>query len=279
MYGKVVDIEKLARYAGSEWPNIYFLEDDTKGLDGCVDCGGLIDGEYLDEVGLDESVLGKENPVLEICRYLLENAYSLFVSLGEIESMEEFGETGKYYIGDEKVEIDVEELFRKPKVFKTDNKVEFFTEWDVKYLDESKYRICSNDCRHCFYCLDEEFEYTIAFPATEDKKFNRNLITPEIRRAMEMAKIKHGIDFMEDNFDVVMAAENEFRGYTSGFYGVFVKNIDGKNLMDYGYLSEVGGPVCFVGPSLDFYHLDDIESDDDIKKTFIKLIDGEDIYE
>ena len=45
--------------------------------------------------------------------------------------------------------------------------------------------------------------------------------------------------------------------------------------MDYGYVNEALGPL---GPALDFYKLDEIEGKDEVKKTFIKLIDDADIY-
>ena len=277
MNSKEVSIEKLVTYANAEWPHIYFFKNDTKGSDGCVDNGGLISGNYLNDVGLDQSILGNENAELEICKYLLENDYKLFFSLGMIEDMSEYGQELGNYLINEKIEIniDIEKLFRKPKVFNAKNKVEFFNEWDNKYLNQKTYRICPNQCRSCFYCLDEEFKYIIAFPKTNSDEYNHDILPDGLYRRLDIPRLNHSVEFMKKHQDIYKKVEDEFRGYETGAYGVFVNQINGKNLIDYGYVNEALGPL---GPALDFYKLDEIEGEDEVKKTFIKLIDDADIY-
>lgn len=277
MHDKEASIEKLVEYADSEWPHIYFFKDDIKCSDGCVDSNGLISGNYLEEVGLDETILESENAELELCKYLLKNDYELFFSLGRIEDMSEYGgNKGSYLINDEiEIIIDLEGLFRKPKIFKTKNNVEFFNMWDKKYLDEKTYRICPGDCKSCFYCLDDEADYVIAFPKTDEDKYDPDILPDGLQGVLTSNMLFQKVEFMKEHCDIIEKIDDEFLGYEMGAYGVFIKQIEGKNLMDYGYVNEALGPV---GPALDFYKLDEIECEDEVKKTFINLIDDADIY-
>ena len=214
---------------------------------------------------------------MELCKYLLKNDYELFFSLGRIEDMSEYGgNKGSYLINDEiEIIIDLEGLFRKPKIFKTKNNVEFFNMWDKKYLDEKTYRICHGDCKSCFYCLDDEADYVIAFPKTDGDKYDPDILPDGLQGILTSNMLFQKVEFMKKHCDIIEKIDDEFLGYEMGAYGVFIKQIGGKNLMDYGYVNEALGPV---GPALDFYKLDEIEGEDEVKKTFINLIDDADIY-
>ena len=304
MYDKKVNLEKLCEYADFEYPHIFVIsKKDDHTPDGCIDgFDGLLKEKYFGNYGLNESlILNNEKPTLKACEELLKNDYQLFFNLGMIEHMGDWGDDkGKYYI-DETIEIslDFEKLFKKYKIFESSKKVIITDTWDDKYLDNSKYKICLDKCDNCSYCHDDELESEIVFFWNDEEFILHDLIDSRIYRQIDLNVIQDRIGLMErlvpsmksgnlkdimDSEDDLSALEflhqkdEEFKGYTSGYYGVYVQKENNKYLCDYGYCSEEAGVVCFVGPDFTFYHLDEIETNDEVKKTFVQLLDDGDFY-
>ena len=70
--------------------------------------------------------------------------------------------------------------------------------------------------------------------------------------------------------------EDELEGkpYDTGEFGVFVKKIDGKYYAEYAIYKITPGVVCFVGYTIDFQELGEIDSDDSIGLFIKKNLDN-----
>lgn len=110
MNKRQVNLEKVIGSLGENiFPNIiYFMNGVNQGKDGDVDGSndglyqGLVRGEGIEELGIDKSVLESENPILELCKIILDKKGTLFFGLGLLSS-EDFSEV---YVDDEWIEID-----------------------------------------------------------------------------------------------------------------------------------------------------------------------------
>ena len=80
MSDKKINLEKVIGSLGENiFPNIiYFMKGVNSGKDGNVDGSedglyqGLVRGEGIDELDIDKSVLESENPILELCKIILD---------------------------------------------------------------------------------------------------------------------------------------------------------------------------------------------------------------
>ena len=94
MYEKEVDLKKLSKFASNESPNIHYFKNEDR-IKGYVDADGLIKGNDLEKLEIDDSILNTENPIEELCKYLLDNDYELFFNLGIVEDLSEYNITDK----------------------------------------------------------------------------------------------------------------------------------------------------------------------------------------
>lgn len=155
MADKKINLEKVICNLGENFfPNIhYFMNGFHKGSDGSVDGSndklykGLVHGEGLDELSIDESVLESEKPILELCKIILEKGGTLFFGLGLI-----YYEGGSEVIIDEEYSIVMDEEFLLGKyyiggygIILTKNK------WNYGY-----YTVCLS---HCFLPPEEKYYY------------------------------------------------------------------------------------------------------------------------
>ena len=112
MNKRQVNLEKVIGSLGENiFPNIiYFMNGVNQGKDGDVDGSndglyqGLVRGEGIEELGIDKSVLESENPILELCKIILDKNGTLFFGLGLLYS-ESFDEVS---VDDEWFEVDEE---------------------------------------------------------------------------------------------------------------------------------------------------------------------------
>lgn len=110
MNEKQINLEKVIDNLGENiFPNIiYFMNGVNYGKDGNVDGSndglyqGLVRGEGIEELDIDKSVLESENPILELCKIILDKNGTLFFGLGLMYS-EGFLEVS---VDDEWIEID-----------------------------------------------------------------------------------------------------------------------------------------------------------------------------
>ena len=109
MSDKKINLEKVISSVGENiFPQIEYFMGRTTGMsDGNVDGSddglyrGLIRGESLDELNIDESVLKCDDPILELCKIILDKNGTLFFKLGLI-----YYEGNELVIDDDEIEID-----------------------------------------------------------------------------------------------------------------------------------------------------------------------------
>lgn len=126
---------------------------------------GLVRGEGLDELNIDENILNSENPILELCKIILEKNGTLFFKLGLI-----------YYEGSEFV-IDDDELLGIDEY----SKVNYSTGGYGIYLTKDDWNCgyYTHCLSHCFLPPEEKFYYL-----TEDK--DDEIAVEIIKRIEEM---------------------------------------------------------------------------------------------
>lgn len=115
MSDKKINLEKVIDNLGENiFPQIEYFMNGTQGRsDGNVDGSddglykGLVRGEGLEELGIDEAVLESENPILKLCKIILEKDGTLFFKLGLIyyEGGSELAIDDEYFEVDEYEEI------------------------------------------------------------------------------------------------------------------------------------------------------------------------------
>lgn len=159
MSDKKINLEKVIGNLGENiFPNIeYFMNEESIRADGNVDGSndglyqGLVRGEGLDELNIDENILNSNNPILELCKIILDKNGTLFFKLGLI-----------YYEGNEFV-IDDDELFG----FDEYSEVNYSTGGYGIYLtkDDWDYGYYTHCLSHCFLPPEEKF-----YHLTDDKE-------------------------------------------------------------------------------------------------------------
>ena len=167
MSDKKINLEKVIDNLGENiFPNIeYFMNGTSLRPDGNVDGSndglyqGLIRGEGIDELGIDNGVLDSENAILELCKIILDKNGTLFFKLGLIYS-ENFSEVevdGEWFEIDENTE----------KSYFTGGYGIFLTKnnWNYGYYTHS--------LSHCFLPPEEKFYYLFD---DEDDKVARKMI-------------------------------------------------------------------------------------------------------
>ena len=92
MSDKKINLEKVIDNLGDNiFPNIeYFMKGNSLRADGNVDGSddglyqGLIRGEGLEELNIDGNILNSDEPILELCKIILDKNGTLFFKLGLI---------------------------------------------------------------------------------------------------------------------------------------------------------------------------------------------------
>ena len=153
MNDKKINLEKVIDNLGVNiFPNIeYFMNESQGRADGNVDGSndglyqGLVRGEGLEELNIDENVLNSDNPILELCKIILDKNGTLFFKLGLI-----------YYEGNEFV-IDEDEL---PEIDEY-SEVEYSNGGYGIYLtkDDWNYGYYTQCLFQCHLPPEEEFYY------------------------------------------------------------------------------------------------------------------------
>ena len=152
MNKKQISLEKIIGNLGENiFPNIeYFMDETNRNPDGNVDGSndelykGLVHGEGLDELDIDESILSSENPVLELCKIILDKNGTLFFKLGLI-----YYEGNEMAIDDEWIEVDEYE------------DIPYSNGGYGIYLtkDDWNYGYYTHCLSHCFLPPEEKFYY------------------------------------------------------------------------------------------------------------------------
>ena len=148
-----INLEKVIGNLGENiFPNIEYFMNGTSGEpDGSVDGSnnelykGLVHGEGLDELCIDESILESENPILELCKIILEKDGKLFFKLGLT-----------YYEGFSEIDVDgewIEVDEYSDEAYDTGGYGIYLTkdDWDYGY-----YTLIMS---HCFLPPEESFYY------------------------------------------------------------------------------------------------------------------------
>lgn len=154
MSDKKINLKKVIVNLGENFfPNIhYFMNGFENGHDGSVDGSndnlykGLIHGEGLDELGIDQSILESEKPILELCKIILEKGGVLFFGLGLV-----YYEGGEELILDEEYSIIMDEESLEKYYIGGYGIVLTKDEWNYGY-----YTVCLS---HCFLPPEEKYYY------------------------------------------------------------------------------------------------------------------------
>ena len=150
MSDKKINLEKVISNLGeNHFPNIeYFMNETSFEPDGSVDGSndelykGLIHGEGLDGLNIDESILKCDDPILELCKIILDKNGTLFFKLGLI-----YYEGSELVIDDDEIEIDEYAEIN----YSTGGYGIYLTKDDWNY---GRYTHCLS---HCFLPPEEKF--------------------------------------------------------------------------------------------------------------------------